>query len=143
MNIKLENYLYKYFPELFPTKPSLQCDNGWFYLILWTCRYIHSYKEIYDNLHKDKPLDQPEILQIKNKDGLLNIKLENSNEILDSFIESIKFLSGFICEKNGNHYNNLIDITDKKTINKKFLEESHINKYIDNKELRDLVSEIF
>lgn len=143
MNTQLENYLHKHFDKIFPTCPKIQCDDGWFYLILWTCRYIHSYKQLYDMNNADNELKQPEILQIKQEDGLLTIKIQNTNEKIDSFIETMKFISGFICEISGNTHNNIIDIVNKKTINEKFLNKSTINKYIDNKELRNIVAQLF
>lgn len=143
MNIELQNYLYKTFPKIFPTEPKIQCENGWFYLILWTCRFLVLYKEEFDKLNQKNPLIQPEILQIKNKNGLLNIILNNEDEKIKSFINTIYFISGYICEKSGRNFNNLIDIENEKIINEEFINQDSSYQYLDNKELRSLISKVF
>lgn len=143
MKSDLESYLHTQFSNFFPTQPKIQCDNGWFFLILWTCRFLDSYKREFDRINHPQILENAEILQIKNENGLLKIICNNIKQKQQSFIDTIYFLSGFVCEKSGRFYNNVLDLEKRKTINISFLDETSTNKYIDNERLRNLINENF
>jgi hypothetical protein len=141
MKTELEHYLHNTYPSIFPTRPTFQCESGWFFLILWTCRFLDTYKKEYDRINDSEKLNQPEILKIKNDRALLSIKIENSDKKIESFINSIYFISGYICEKTGKFNNNVYDFKNEKVINEMFIDESSNIQYIDNKELRDLIQQ--
>jgi hypothetical protein len=142
MNIQLQSYLYSKFPELFPTEPKIQCKDGWFHLILWSCRYITIYIENYNSTNKSNSLKTPEILQIKNEDGLLKMKIENSVKAIDDYLQTINFISGYICEISGRITNNVINLQTKQILNEEFIDVTVPHQYVDCEYLRNILSEV-
>lgn len=143
MNIKLQSYLYSNFPDIFPTEPKIQCDDGWFHLILWSCRYIDIYITNYNSANKSNPLNMPEILQIKNENGLLSMRIENSVKQIDEYLNTIYFISGYICEISGRITNNVINLQTKQIINEQFIDDTFPYQYVDSECLRNILSDVY
>jgi hypothetical protein len=153
LDSRLIDYLRKHFSELFQYNISISIQNGWFPLLLITCRYIHCYckdqnKQSELDPEKYKAVKFPKYTYIgKNESGLLYIKIDDGDERLQDFLEFIKFISGYICCDSSSFYKNVCikrNVNEKLIINEKFLKkEDSLLFYIDNEELLSIIDDIF
>jgi hypothetical protein len=90
--------IYEKYPKLFP-KNSIFCNSGWLLIIDQLCSTIQIY---IDNEIYEKKI-QPEIVCIKEKFGILNVEIIDSDEIVDLIIRSTETMSNHLCEYCGEH----------------------------------------
>lgn len=90
--------LYAKYPQLFP-KNCIECNVGWYQIIDQMCLAIQTYveSEIRDEIIF------PEFISIKEKFGVLNISMEDTDHIIDIVIKSCEILSYHTCEYCGEH----------------------------------------
>ena len=153
MNKELQSYLKTKFPKIYTecrdnTPYSLygiECEDGWFRIILWLSRYLQSYIDQQNELAQKYPenylpVKQIKVVQVKEKFGLLRFYVDGGNERTESTISFVEYISGFICEKTGK--------TDDIGFNKKGWIKVHHNTlakssdfhYVDDVELREIIN---
>lgn len=156
MHIKLENYLKEKFPKLYTqcgqnepfTLYGFECSDGWFRIILWMSRYVQSYidqQNEYALKYPDKyqPVDQLKIVQVKEKFATLRIYTEGGNDRISGIISFVEYISGFICEKSGKTDNVVFNTTGwHKTTTVELVKNKENFKYVDDEDLRQILSEI-
>jgi hypothetical protein len=158
MKPEYESYLLKKFPKLYTGVDinnkdakhpfelfGFECGDGWFRLILWLSRYLQDYidkqnswAEKYPDTHQK--VDQVVVAQVKEKFGTLRFYTDGGNERTQSVISFAEYLSGYICETTGH--------TDDVGYNKKGWIKTHHKSlakgkdftFVDDKELRQLLS---
>tara|TARA_R110002012_G_scaffold187387_1_gene354382 strand:+ start:817 stop:1230 length:414 start_codon:yes stop_codon:yes gene_type:complete len=88
----IDELYYKY-PQLFP-KNCIECNVGWYEIVDHMCLAIQTYidKELSDEVLF------PEFKYIREKFGVLDIELEDSDPILDIVTKSAEILSYHVCE---------------------------------------------
>ncbi len=152
LDIRLTQYLKKHFPDQFKYNISISIENGWFPLLLITCRYIHCYcndqnKQSEINPDEYKSVKHPKYTYIgRNESGLLYIKVDDGDERIKDFIEFIKFISGYICCKSSSFYKNVCikqNLNETYIINEKFIDKNDSLLFkIDNEELLSIIDDI-
>ena len=154
LDSRLIQYLKKHFPDQFLYNISISIENGWFPLLLITCRYIHCYcedqnKQAEINPDKYKSVKIPRFTYIgKNESGLLYIKIDDGDERLKDFIEFIKFISGYMCCKSSSFYKNICvkkrELDEICILNEKFINKNDFLLFkLDNEELLSIIDDIF
>lgn len=150
MNIKLYSYLVKKFPKLYSSfsHSSLECDDGWFRLILWLSKYLQNYIDQQNKTAEkfpDKylPIKQLVVLEIKEKSGILKFSVDGGNQHTQAVINFAEYISGYICEFSGNvdsvGFNKLGNI---KTHHVRFCKNHTDFTYVEDSELRSIFSKI-
>jgi hypothetical protein len=155
MTKELQCYLTKKFPKLYsdcvekhpPTSIEFECDDGWFRIILWLSRYLQDYIDKQNEWSKKypdqyKPVEQIKVLQVKEKFATLRFYTSGGNEHTDSIISFAEYISGFVCEMSGKTsdvgYNTKGWI---KTIHSELSKNASDFTYVDDQELRDILSQ--
>ena len=89
--------LYEKYPQLFP-KNCIDCNIGWYDIIDQMCLAIQTYTDAgtLDNVMF------PEFVYIREKFGVLDISIEDSDEVIDLVVKSCEILSYHTCEYCGN-----------------------------------------
>tara|TARA_R110002060_G_scaffold45729_1_gene57052 strand:+ start:277 stop:699 length:423 start_codon:yes stop_codon:yes gene_type:complete len=87
------NTLYEKYPQLFPTN-CIECNIGWYTIIDHMCLAIQTYiiKEIGDEIRF------PEFVSIRENFGVLDIRIEDSDSIINIVKKSCEILSYHTCE---------------------------------------------
>ena len=108
MKPKLENKLYRDYPLLFVQRHLLphqstmywgiECHNGWYKLLNNLCANIQGYIDLNN-------IQQVEIVQIKEKFGMLRFYTNFSDNVIDNFIEEAEQESNNTCEICGSTVN--------------------------------------
>lgn len=151
MNTKLQIYIKEQFPFLFTNGIEFSVNDGYFPLILFTCRYITQYCDEQNYLADKFPdsykkCEIPTIFSItKDDEGFLAIKTDTNNTKLINFIEFIRYISGNTCEISGLLIDNVY--TSRKglpaVINRKYLENTDRYSEINSPELVKLFQSCF
>lgn len=101
MDKALEDKLFEKYPKLFSQKDlsaqetclwgGLECSGGWYFLIDNLCNCIQNYININN-------LPQVEVVQVKNKFGMLRYYLNSSDPTIDGMIWLTEDISHKTCE---------------------------------------------
>jgi hypothetical protein len=89
--------LYKKYPQFFPTN-CIKCDAGWITIIDHMCLAIQTYVQN----EMGKEFKFPEFVSIRERFGVLDITINDSDSIIDMVKRSCEILSYHTCEYCGN-----------------------------------------
>lgn len=150
MNIQLCLYLTKKFPKLYACVPQskIECDDGWFRLILWLSKYLQDYTDQQNKTAErfpDKylPIKQLSVLEIKEKSGILKFHVDGGNQHTQAVISFAEYISGYICEYSGKIDNvGFNKIGSIKTHHIEFCKNHTDFTYVEDIELRKIFSKI-
>jgi hypothetical protein len=107
------DYLFEKYPLLFPKESrsnvmdslmafGFECGDGWFNLLNATCASI---QDLIDTQREEQPIEQVEIIQVKQKWGSLRINTISHPDFIDDIIEVAETLSYHTCETCGDTKN--------------------------------------
>jgi len=92
-NIKSTAEIYKTYPSLFP-KNCITCESGWYDLIDQMSFTI----QLYSDNEANPSAPNPEFVYIREKFGVLDIEIKNTDAIIDLLIAGCTKLSFHTCE---------------------------------------------
>ena len=93
--LSAEELIAKY-PKLFGESFYIECHSGWYNIIDSLAQSIESYTKY--SLTYEKPEDELQFSQIKEKFGILRIYMNNADETITNMIDLSESFSATVCE---------------------------------------------